>query len=153
MSTWFFKTCPSNVGALILRIALGVMMLPHGLQKTLGLFGGNGFSATLEGLTGNGIPWVIALLVIVGESVGALSLILGFCTRFCAASLGVIMLGAIGLVHNASFFASSGGFEWHLVYVAGCLTLVLQGGGALSVDSLLGRCCDGACKGNCAPKA
>ena len=46
-----------------------------------------------------GLPWIIALLVIIGESFGSIALLAGFLTRFTAASFAVIMLGAIAMVH------------------------------------------------------
>lgn len=139
------KTSTSNYGALALRLGLGIMMLPHGLQKMFGMFGGGGFSGTMGFLTGMGIPSPIAFLVILGESLGALALIVGFCTRFCAASLGLIMLGAILMVHGGQGFLGGDGaigYQWHVVYLAGCIALVLQGGGAWSIDAMLGGCCD-----------
>ena len=94
----------------LLRIALGGVMFPHGAQKLLGWFGGYGFVGTMEFLTGMGMPAVVAFLVIIGESLGALAMILGFLTRFCAFSLTLIMVGAIGLVHwQNGFFMNWGG--------------------------------------------
>lgn len=134
---WFFHTDTQNYGLLIARLALGIVMLPHGLQKTFGLFGGPGFDGTMGFLTGMGLPAFIAALVILGESVGALALILGFCTRFCAASLGVIMLGAIGLVHGANGFFAPTGYEYHLLALGLAGLLTLEGSGALSFDGLM----------------
>jgi putative oxidoreductase len=37
-----------DIAGLIVRLALGIVILPHGLQKLLGLFGGAGFTATKE---------------------------------------------------------------------------------------------------------
>lgn len=55
----------------ILRVTLGLVMLPHGAQKLLGLFGGFGFSGTMGFFTQKmGLPWLIAFLVIIGESFG-----------------------------------------------------------------------------------
>jgi putative oxidoreductase len=42
----FFST-NNDTSSLILRVTLGVVMLPHGLQKTLGLFGGHGLTGTI----------------------------------------------------------------------------------------------------------
>lgn len=41
-----------------------------------------------------GLPRIIAFLVIIAESIGSLSLIAGFLTRFTAGSFILIMLGA-----------------------------------------------------------
>jgi putative oxidoreductase len=128
--------------SLILRVMLGVVMFPHGAQKLLGWFGGFGFSGTMGFFTEKlGIPAVIAFLVIIGESLGSLALIAGFLTRFVAASLAIIMVGAIVLAHlsNGFFMNWSGkqageGFEFHLLVIAMGLALAVSGGGKGSVD-------------------
>lgn len=136
-----FQTDDSWTG-LILRLTLGVVMWPHGAQKLLGWYGGFGFDGTLGFFAEKmGLPWLIAFLVIIGESFGSLGLLAGFLTRFCAASIGVIMLGAIALVHwpNGFFMNWFGrqageGYEYHLLVLGIAVTLALIGGGRWSVD-------------------
>ena len=131
----------------ILRIMLALVIFPHGAQKLLGWFGGNGFEGTMGFFTQQmGLPWVIAFLVIMGESIGALALAAGFLTRFTAASLGIIMLGAIATVHwPHGFFmnwfgAQAGeGFEYHLLVIGMGLSLMMTGAGKWSVDQIIGR--------------
>lgn len=131
----------------ITRVVLGAVILPHGLQKTLGLFGGYGFSGTMGFFTGTmGTPWIVALLVVMGESLGALGLLLGFMTRFCAASLVAIMLGAVSMVHwqNGFFMNWYGtqkgeGFEYHLLVIGMALALVVSGSGAFAIDRKLSK--------------
>lgn len=126
----------------ILRITLALVIFPHGAQKLLGWFGGNGFDATLGFFTEKmGVPWIIAFLVIIGESFGSLALLAGFLTRFAAASLAVIMLGAITMVHlpNGFFMNWLGqqkgeGYEYHLLVIGIAAALVVTGGGRWSVD-------------------
>lgn len=89
-----FKT-EDNVSYFFARIALGVVMLPYGLQKTLRMFGGFGFNGKVEAFLENGMPAIVAYLVIAGESLGAIGLILGFLSRFAAFGIGIIMSGAI----------------------------------------------------------
>ena len=68
----------ANFGAL----ALGLVILPHGAQKLLGWFGGSGLSGTMQFFTENmGIPWILAFVVILAESLGALGLIGGAATE------------------------------------------------------------------------
>ena len=63
---------------------------------------GSGFEGTMGFFTQKmGFPWLVAFLVIIGESIGSLRLIAGLLTRFTAASFVVIMLGAIVTVHFA----------------------------------------------------
>jgi putative oxidoreductase len=128
----------------VLRVMMGLVMFPHGAQKLLGWYGGRGFSETIGMFTGNGMPWIVAFLVIIGESIGMLSLIAGFFTRFCAGSLVVIMAGAIGLVHlKHGFFMNwfgqqtGEGYEYHLLVIAICAALMLTGGGKASVDGMI----------------
>lgn len=146
-----------NLGATLARLTVGLVMLPHGLQKTIGAFGGFGFSGTMELFTTKlGLAWIVAFLVIMAESVGALAIILGFMTRFCAASLAIVMVGAVFMAHlQHGFFMNwfgqqqGEGFEYHLLVIGICLSLVVTGGGAFSIDRALsfkagtasGSCC------------
>ncbi len=137
----FFETDTGWTG-LILRVTLGLVMWPHGAQKLLGWFGGFGFDGTMGFFTLKmGMPWLIALLVMMGEFFGSLSLIAGFLTRFSAASLAVIMLGAIALVHLPyGFFMNwfgqqqGEGFEYHLLVIGIAAALMVTGGGKWSID-------------------
>ncbi len=139
------KTDSSNTTALISRLTLGLVILPHGLQKTFGMFGGYGLEGTLGFFTGTlGVPFIVALLVIAAESLGALALVLGFMSRFCAASLAIVMAGAISMAHwgNGFFMNWSGqqqgeGYEYHLLAIGLALTLVISGGGKFSVDQMI----------------
>ncbi|MFM7736248.1 MAG: DoxX family protein [Alphaproteobacteria bacterium] len=129
-----------DVALTILRIVLGVVILAHGLQKTLGLFGGNGFSATMAFFASKGMPAPLAFLVILGESAGALGLIVGLLTRVAAFGILCIMLGALGVHWPNGFFMnwfgqqSGEGFEYHLLAIAIAVALLLRGGGAASID-------------------
>ena len=142
----FFKT-EDSISSLILRIALGIVILPHGAQKVLGWFGGHGIEATLGFFTSKmGIPYFIAVLVIIGEFFGALGLITGFLTRFCAAAMAVIMVGGISLVHwNNGFFMNwsakqaGEGFEYHILVIGIAAVLMIAGGGSFSLDQWISR--------------
>ena len=68
-----------NIGLSIARWTLGLVLFPHGAQKLLGLFGGYGYSATMESLTTQmGLPSIVGFSVIMIEFFGSISLILGF---------------------------------------------------------------------------
>jgi putative oxidoreductase len=126
---------------LIARLGLGVVMLPHGLQKTVGLFGGYGFSGTMGYFTSQGMPALLAFLVILSESAGSLGLIVGFLTRIAAFGCASVMLGAIAMVHwqNGFFMNWFGkqageGFEYHVLAIGLALALLVGGGGKASLD-------------------
>jgi len=133
-----------NVAGFIARLALGVVILPHGLQKLLGLFGGYGFSATIDFFASQGVPSTVAFLIIIGESFGAVGLIIGFLSRSAALGISLIMLGAIFLVHlpNGFFMNWFGnqqgeGFEYHILAIGLVLIVLVKGGGRWSIDRLL----------------
>lgn len=89
------KTNP-NLGFSIARMTLGLVIFPHGAQKLLGLFGGYGYSATIEMFTTQiGLPSIIAFSVIMIEFFGSISLVLGLFSRFWALSLIGMFLGII----------------------------------------------------------
>jgi putative oxidoreductase len=131
-----------NLSGTILRLLLGAVMLPHGAQKVLGVFGGAGLKPTLDMFqTAFHLPIYLALAAILAESLGALALIAGFCTRIAALAVAVNMAMAIYLVHwkNGFFMNWMGnqkgeGFEYHLLAIAVALALVIRGGGRWSVD-------------------
>ena len=125
----FFRT-KHDYGMFLLRISAGAAMLPFGLLKV------QTFGQTMGFLSGAGIPAFIAILVIIGESVGAISLILGFCTRFCAGSLAVIMAGAVIFMFDKGYMM---GYATPLLFLLMFLPLVLNGAGALSMDSMIAR--------------
>jgi putative oxidoreductase len=130
----------------ILRLACGIMILPHGLQKTFGWFGGAGFSVQMAGFERSHIPAVFAFLAIMAEFLGGLGLILGALTRIAAFGLAVDMMVGVYLIHwpNGFFMNWSGrqkgeGFEFHILVVAMAIVLMARGGGAASVDRTLAK--------------
>jgi putative oxidoreductase len=129
-----------------LRIALGVVVLAHGLQKTFGWFGGWGIDGTLGWFASIGIPTFLGVLAIAADSIGAVALIAGIGTRLAAFAIGVNMIVATLLVHrpNGFFMNWSGqqageGYEFHILAAAMALALVLGGAGRWSIDRLLSR--------------
>src|SRR5919106_1487877 len=99
-----------TVTALVLRLALGIVMFPHGSQKLLGWFGGRGFFGTIDLFYELGFPAIVAVLVTIGEFFGGLGLLVGFLSRVAASGIGIIMLGAVLTVnwHNGFFMNWAG---------------------------------------------
>ncbi|MGQ0794458.1 MAG: DoxX family protein [Deltaproteobacteria bacterium] len=137
MLIWLCGTQPS-LGALFARIALGVILFAHGLQKAFGLFGGSGFSKTLEFFEqGLGIPPILTVIAILTELIGGIALIFGLLTRIWALGAASLMVVAIWTVHlkNGFFLSSAGnGVEFNLALLGLALSLVAWGGGKFSVD-------------------
>lgn len=134
-----------DIGLLIIRLTLGLVMFPHGTQKLLGWFGGYGFSGTMGFFTDQlGVPALPAFLVILAESLGALALIAGVVTRLAAFGIGASMIGAILMVHAPNGFfmnwygvQAGEGFEYHLLVIGMALALIIRGGGLLAADRIL----------------
>ena len=130
-----------DTGMLIVRLALGIVMFPHGAQKMLGWFGGQGFAETLKGMTGMGLPAAVVVLVIFCEFFGSLSLIAGLLGRLGALGILSVMVGAIVTVHlqNGFFMNWMGnqkgeGFEYHVLAIGIALAVLIKGSGSLSID-------------------
>jgi putative oxidoreductase len=127
---------------LVLRLALGIVMFPHGAQKVFGWFGGFGLTASMGMFTEKmHIPALLAVLVILAEMAGSLGLITGLLTRVAAFGILCDMIGAVALVHwrNGFFMNWMGkqageGFEYHILMIGMALALVLAGGGKFSLD-------------------
>ena len=134
-----------DTATMILRVLLGVVFFPHGMQKLLGWFGGYGFDGTMGFFTGTlGIPVVFAFLAIIAEGLGSIGLITGFLTRFSAFGIGFSMAVAVFMLHlkNGFFMNWSGkqageGFEYHLLVIAIAIALMIKGGGKWSVDRVV----------------
>jgi len=130
----------------ILRVTLGIVMFPHGAQKMLGWFGGQGFAATMGGFEHQGIPAVFACLAILAEFLGGLGLIFGLLSRIAAFGILCNMVVAVLRVHasNGLFMNWTGthkgeGFEYHLLAIAMAIVVVAAGAGAWSLDRRLAR--------------
>lgn len=140
-------TNPTNTTALIARLAVGLVIFPHGAQKLLGWFGGYGFSGTMGFLTGTvGLPSVLAVLVILIESIGALFVLTGFLTRVAAFGILAQFLGVMFKMHTANGFfmnwsgAQKGeGIEYFLLLFGLTIILLITGGGRASVDAAIAR--------------
>lgn len=129
----------------ILRIALGLVMLAHGVQKAFGWFGGFGWDGSMHYFTNTvGLPYILGALVILIETLGAGLLILGFAGRINAALIGFVMLGAFFVDHLPNGFymnwfgnQKGEGFEFDILFVAISLVLTINGSGAFSLDQWL----------------
>jgi putative oxidoreductase len=149
--TRLFQTDDSKSRA-FQRLVLAAVMFPHGAQKLFGWFGGYGFDGTMGYLTTNvGLPAALAFLVILAESLGAIALAAGALSRVTAFGIAAVMVGAVltghlshGFFMNWSGTSGGEGFEYHLLALALSLPLIVKGGGAWSLDSVIARKLDKA---------
>jgi putative oxidoreductase len=115
-------------GGLLLRLALGVMFVAHGLLKVL-VFTLPGTVAFFESV---GFPGFLAYVTVLAEVGGGILLVLGIWTRWVALALAPILLGAIS-VHLGNgwvFSAEGGGWEYPVFLAVAALVQGLLGDGA-----------------------
>lgn len=140
------STNERSIELLVARVTLGLVILPHGMQKVFGLFGGMGFSGTINTFDQYfGMPAMLTILVILAEFVGALGLVLGFFSRFMGLSVLLTMIGAMvlgGHLQNGFFMNWFGnqageGMEYFFLTFGLALVSIIGGSGRFSIDSLL----------------
>ena len=123
----------TDLGLLLLRIALGGLMLFHGMHK---LIYGVGFIGDM--LAAIGLPSFIAYGSLLAELVASLMIICGIWTRLASVVFAGNMVVAILMAHASEMFSLSpmtGGLviELPLLYLWGAAVLCLTGGGRFAV--------------------
>jgi putative oxidoreductase len=119
---------------LVLRLALGTIMIAHGWQK---------IADHMQGIMGAiqhmGLPTFMAYLVVAAEFGGGILVLVGFLTRLAALAIFVDMLVAILKVHLPhGLFSSKGGFEFPMACAAIAFALIFTGAGPIAIDWLWG---------------
>lgn len=117
----------------LLRISLGVMLLAHSVVLKLFTFTLAGTAAYFESI---GLPGFLAYVVFAMEAIGGVLLVLGIGTRWVAAALIPVLLGALW-VHAGNgwvFSAANGGWEYPLYLVVLCVAQFLLGDGAFALQ-------------------
>lgn len=122
-----------DLGKLILRIALGALVLLHGIAKLKGGIG------PIEAMVqAQGLPGAFAYAVLVGEVVAPLLVIAGFHARIGAALVVLNMLVAVYLAHMGQIgqLNAQGGLALELqgMFVAAALAIALLGPGRYSIN-------------------
>ncbi len=125
----------------LVRIAAGLMLIPHGAQKLFGWFGGYGLTATgqfFDASLGMKPGIVFAALAGFVEFFGGLALVLGLLTRTAAVGVAVLMGVALTVHLPKGFFWTSGGIEYPLMWGLIAIAVALHGAGRYSLDEKLG---------------
>lgn len=123
-----------DTGKLVLRLALGILILLHGVAKvTKGVDGIGGMLAS------HGLPAFLAYGVYVGEILAPALLIVGLFTRPAAVIVAINMLVAIWLVHRKDLGAIGGQGGWALelqgMFLFAAISLAFTGGGRFGLSN------------------
>ena len=127
-----------DLGKLVLRVSVGVLILMHGIFKLQNGVGG------IVGMLGNhGLPGILAYGVYLGEVIGPVLVILGVFTRIGALLIAVNMLVAVALAHMPELFSlgQMGGWALELqgMFLFAAISVGLLGAGRFSVGGARGR--------------
>ncbi len=122
-----------STGKLILRLALGALILLHGIAKLIGGVGG------LSGMvTAAGLPAFVTYGVYVGEVIAPILVLLGWYSRIGAALIAINMVFAMALAHRAELFVlgQSGGWALELqgMFLFTAIAIALIGPGRFSLN-------------------
>ena len=122
-----------DIGKLILRVTLGLLVLLHGIAKLKGGMGG------IVGMVeSHGLPGFLAYGVLIGEVLGPLMLVIGYHARVGAVLVAVNMVFAIALVHMGELghFNRQGGWalELQAMFLSAAVALALLGPGRFSAN-------------------
>ncbi|GAB3336767.1 DoxX family protein [Marilutibacter aestuarii] len=122
-----------DIGKLVLRVTLGLLVLLHGVAKLKGGMGG------IVGLVeSHGLPGVLAYGVLVGEVLAPLMLVIGYHARIGAVLVALNMVFAIVLVHMGQLgdLNRQGGWalELQAMFLSAAVALALLGPGRFSAN-------------------
>jgi Predicted membrane protein len=135
---YLFQT--GGFAALVLRLTLGLVILPHGIQKI------KDFSNVMHHLQhAYKLPAFLSVIVILVELIAPILLLAGLGGRVMAALLVILMVGAVITGHHLEhgFFMNwfgkqqGEGIEYHLLAIGIGIGVVMLGSGAWSVDAWL----------------
>ena len=128
----------TDAGRLLLRLAVGGLVMIHGLTKIVG-----GADFIVGMLQRAGLPGSFGYLVYIGEVVAPLLVVAGLWTRAAASVIAINMVVAVLLVHTHDLLSigKSGGWALELqgLYFFGALAVVLLGAGRYSLGGKSGR--------------
>lgn len=123
----------NDIGKLILRLTLGILILLHGIDKLM-----HGVGPIQGMVTGAGLPAFFAYGVYLGEVLGPVLLILGFYARIGAVLIALNMIVAIGLAHSGEIFALNNHGAWAIelqgMFLFTAVALAIMGPGGIGIN-------------------
>lgn len=99
----------ADLGKLILRLSLGLMLLLHGIAKLQ-----NGVGWISSSLASHGLPGFLAYGVFIGELIAPVMIIIGYYTRAGAVLIAGNMLVALLIAHTSQLFSLGDQGGWAL---------------------------------------
>lgn len=116
-------------GLLPIRIMAGVVFIAHGIPKFYDISGGYGFFQSIN------LPTELLMPIAFLEVIGGLAILFGILTRIASALFIIEMIGAILTAKLSKGFI--GGYEFELLLISICTTLVILGPGKISIENYI----------------
>jgi len=135
-----------DLGLVLIRGPVGVLLAGHGVRKLSRRFGGAGVARTGEAFEALGYRHGAAMAVLAGttEVAAGLGLAAGAATPLAAAAaIGVMSNATVTAHRGAGLWAEDGGYEYPLVVATVAAGVATLGPGAASVDALVGHVLSG----------
>jgi putative oxidoreductase len=129
----------TDIGILVLRVIIGLLLAAHGLQKISHRFGGRGLQGGIEEFQADGFRGgaITALAAGVSQVGSGLLLLAGALVPAAAmAAIGVMTVAATVKAKNG-LWVQHDGYEYPLILITIASTLAFTGGGAYSIDAVL----------------
>jgi putative oxidoreductase len=126
----------SDIAYLIVRVTVGLMLLPHGWPKVVtGITGVSGFFARLHFEP----AWLFAIVSMFNETIGGVLIAIGLLTRPIAALIVIEFFILLFGVHIPRGYGQSVvGAEFPLMWLLILIAVMLRGGGPYSLDRKIG---------------
>jgi putative oxidoreductase len=132
-----------DLGLLVLRLAVGALLISHGLQKAFGLWGFPGFDGFAKMLTAMGFRYADILTYVAagGQIAAGVLLVLGLFTPLAAAgALAYLTTGLLAeamTAHEEARLSSflTDGHEYKVILVATVAAIILCGPGRYGLDA------------------
>ncbi|MFI4986869.1 MAG: DoxX family protein [Alphaproteobacteria bacterium] len=126
----------------LMRFIAGIVLAPHGAQKLFGWFGGAGLVGVADVMGKIGLEPGYAWAVFIGsvEFFGGLCVAFGLLTRLAAVTVALEMAYIIAFIlWSHGYFWTKGGYEYALLWAVLMVGIAIKGGGAKSLDAMIGR--------------
>ncbi len=129
-----------DIGILVLRVVIGLLLAGHGLQKISFRFGGQGLQGGIEEFQADGFRGgaLTALAAGLGQLGSGLLLVVGAAVPTAAMAAIGVMTVAVTVKARNGLWVQHDGYEFPLVLITVASALAFTGGGAYSIDALLG---------------
>jgi putative oxidoreductase len=121
-----------DLGKLVLRFAVGGLLLVHGVSKLQ-----NGIGFVEQMVNQNGLPAFLAYFVYAGEVLAPVLVIAGILTRPAALIIALDLMGAVYMARRGDIAKISGGGAWaievEVMFILGGLAIACLGAGRMAL--------------------